>query len=46
MRMTVAFTDASTGSITSCSWDFGYGWTNTAPNLCQNFAAPGSIPFA
>ena len=38
---TVAFTDQSTGSITSRSWDFGDGATSTAQNPTHTYAAPG-----
>ena len=38
----VTFTDASTGSITSRSWDFGDGGTSTATSPTHTYAAAGT----
>ncbi|HGY89785.1 MAG TPA: PKD domain-containing protein [Planctomycetes bacterium] len=40
--LTVAFTDSSTGGVTSWSWDFGDGATSTAQNPSHTYAAAGS----
>jgi len=37
--LNVTFTDTSTGSITSRSWDFGDGGTSTATNPSHSYAA-------
>ncbi len=42
--LTVAFTDASTGSITAWTWDFGDGGTSTAESPSHTYAAPGIYP--
>lgn len=39
--LTVQFTDASTGTITSRSWNFGDGGTSTAQNPSRTFTTPG-----
>ncbi len=39
--MTVNFTSASTGSITSYAWSFGDGTTSTAPNPVKVYSTPG-----
>jgi PKD repeat protein len=39
--LTVAFTDLSTGSPTSWSWDFGDGSTSTAQHPSHTYATPG-----
>jgi PKD repeat protein len=38
---TVSFTDLSTGEITSWSWDFGDGNTNTLQNPSNNYSHDG-----
>jgi PKD repeat protein len=40
--LNVNFTDASTGSITSWSWDFGDGGTSTAQNPAHTYTAGGT----
>jgi len=40
--LNVAFTDTSTGSPTSWSWDFGDGATSTAQNPSHTYTAPGT----
>jgi PKD repeat protein len=40
--LTVAFTDASTGSPTSWAWQFGDGGTSTAQNPSRQYAAAGT----
>jgi PKD repeat protein len=40
--LTVAFSDASSGSITAWSWDFGDGATSTAQNPSHTYTASGS----
>lgn len=40
--LTVAFTDTSTGSPTTRSWDFGDGGTSTATNPTHQFVSPGT----
>ncbi len=40
--LTVAFTDASTGSIASWAWDFGDTGTSTAQNPSHVYAAAGT----
>jgi PKD repeat protein len=39
--LTVAFTDASTGSITSSIWNFGDGSTSTETNPTHIYSVPG-----
>ena len=39
--LTVQFTDASTGSITSRSWSFGDGTTSTSTNPSKVYSNPG-----
>jgi PKD repeat protein len=39
--LTVNFTDASTGDITSYDWDFGDGGTSTAQNPSHQYTSPG-----
>jgi len=39
---TVAFTDASTGTIATWSWDFGDGSTSTSQNPTHTYAAAGN----
>jgi PKD repeat protein len=39
--LTVQFTDESTGSITSWSWDFGDGGTSTEQNASHIYYSPG-----
>lgn len=39
--LTVQFTDASTGTITSRSWNFGDGGTSTAQNPARTYSAAG-----
>lgn len=39
--LTVAFTDESTGEITSYEWDFGDGGTSTEPNPVHRYDAVG-----
>jgi PKD repeat protein len=41
--LTVNFTDASTGTITSRSWDFGDGATSTATNPSHTYTSTGSF---
>jgi PKD repeat protein len=40
--LNVAFTDTSSGSPTSWSWDFGDGTTSTVQNPSHTYAAPGA----
>jgi PKD repeat protein len=40
--LTVAFTDASSGSPVSWSWDFGDGSTSTDQNPVHSYASPGT----
>jgi PKD repeat protein len=40
--LTVTFTDASTGSITARSWNFGDGTTSTAMSAAKTYTNPGS----
>ncbi|MBU0982367.1 MAG: PKD domain-containing protein [candidate division Zixibacteria bacterium] len=40
--LTVAFTDASTGSITSWAWTFGDGGTSTAQNPGHTYTSAGT----
>ena len=40
--LTVSFTDESTGSPTSWSWDFGDGGTSTAQNPSHTYSAAGT----
>jgi PKD repeat protein len=40
--LTVSFTDQSTGSITSHSWNFGDGVTSTAPSPSHQYTAVGT----
>ena len=40
--LAVTFTDASTGDVTSRSWDFGDGGTSTAQNPAHTYNAPGT----
>ncbi|HED66138.1 MAG TPA: PKD domain-containing protein, partial [Planctomycetes bacterium] len=40
--LTVAFTDLSSGPVTTWSWDFGDGATSTAQNPSHVYAAAGS----
>ena len=42
MPLTVNFTDQSTGSITTWSWDFGDGGTSTAQNPSHTYNAAGT----
>ena len=44
--LTVAFTDASTGSPTSWSWTFGDGGTSTAQNPSRTYTAGGTYTVA
>ncbi|MHC1727329.1 MAG: PKD domain-containing protein [Syntrophobacteraceae bacterium] len=39
--LTVAFTDQSTGDVTSRSWDFGDGENSTAQNPQHTYSTPG-----
>ncbi len=40
--LSVAFTDASTGSPTSWAWTFGDGGTSTSQNPSHDYSAPGT----
>jgi len=40
--LTVAFSDASTGSLTAWSWDFGDGSTSTAQHPSHTYAVAGT----
>lgn len=40
--LSVAFTDLSSGPVTSWSWDFGDGGTSTAQNPVHDYTAPGT----
>ncbi len=40
--LTVAFTDASTGEITSYAWDFGDGGSSTAQNPSHEYTTAGA----
>ncbi len=40
--LTIAFTDTSTGSITTWAWDFGDGASSTAPSPSHTYADPGT----
>ena len=40
--LTVAFTDASTGAVTSYSWDFGDSGSSTLANPTHEYAAAGT----
>ncbi len=40
--VTIAFTDASTGEITSYAWDFGDGGTSTSQNPSHTYTAAGN----
>lgn len=40
--LTVAFTDNSSGTISSWSWNFGDGNTSTAQNPTHDYASPGT----
>jgi PKD repeat protein len=40
--LAVSFTDSSTGSPTSWSWDFGDGTTSTAQNPDHTYTSPGT----
>jgi len=40
--LTVSFTDASTGPVTSWSWDFGDGGSSTAENPSHQYTSPGN----
>ena len=40
--LTVQFTDASTGSLTSWSWSFGDGATSTSQNPSHTYTNPGT----
>jgi PKD repeat protein len=40
--LTVAFTDASSGTVTSRAWSFGDGGTSTQTNPSHTYAAPGT----
>jgi PKD repeat protein len=42
----VCFTDASSGTPTSWSWDFGDGGSSTAQNPCHTYDTPGSYDVA
>ena len=42
----VSFTDLSTGTITSWSWDFGDGETSTEQNPTHLYTAPGTYTIA
>ncbi|MDI6792713.1 MAG: PKD domain-containing protein [bacterium] len=42
--LTVCFTDVSTGSITSWSWDFGDGSASSDSSPCHTFTTPGTYP--
>ena len=44
--LTVTFTDASTGNITTWSWSFGDGTTGTAQNAAKAYTNPGTYPVA
>lgn len=44
--LNVAFTDASTGVITSRSWTFGDGGTSTATNPSHNYTTAGTYTVA
>jgi PKD repeat protein len=39
--LTVQFSDASTGEITSYRWSFGDGWTSNETNPVYNYQEPG-----
>lgn len=41
--MRVAFDDASTGTVSSYSWNFGDGTTSTDPNPVHTYKKPGSF---
>jgi PKD repeat protein len=40
--LVVQFTDASSGSLTNWSWDFGDGGTSTAQSPTHTYSSPGS----
>ena len=40
--VTIQFTDASTGSVTSCLWDFGDGTTSTLQNPSHTYSNKGT----
>ncbi|MBP2146314.1 PGF-pre-PGF domain-containing protein [Methanofollis sp. W23] len=40
--LTVAFTDASTGDVTSWQWDFGDGGVSTEENPSHEYVTPGT----
>jgi PKD repeat protein len=40
--LTVSFTDESTGTPTSWSWEFGDGWGSSARNPTHSYVAPGT----
>lgn len=42
--LTVCFTDGSTGTIDSWSWDFGDNTTSTVQNPCHLYSLPGIYP--
>jgi PKD repeat protein len=42
LPLKVAFTDASTGSITTWAWTFGDGGTSTVRQLTHTYTAPGT----
>jgi len=44
--LSVVFADASTGSITSYSWDFGDGGSSTQANPTHVYSAPGTYSVA
>ncbi|MEI2646886.1 MAG: PKD domain-containing protein [Candidatus Competibacter sp.] len=40
--LAINFTDSSTGTITSRSWDFGDGTTSTTQNPAKTYSSPGT----